>query len=493
MLLEAVGYDPGSAQGKAALLRQRGGQWTLAEAVVSQETAAKPFWEAARLPRNAVCALFGAQHLILREIRHPFQEPEKIAQTIRYEAEPYLSLPLEQAVLQYRVLGESGKGSRVLLMALPKERLGAQLAAWEEAGLDPQHVAADAGALWNCYATLGGGEEGGDVALLDLGAQKTVLALFSGNTLKLLRVLRVGMAAREGVDPEEALRAAAEILGQEIRRSWATEGIQPGSARVLLTGGGSLNPDLAGLLQARMSCPVARFRFLARLQHVLPPDRADVFEALGACAVGAALAAAGTDVTGIDFRQEEFRYRGRLPRLAGPLAGAALAASALLIALGVDFHRQAADWRQYGKALQDRQAAARVLALGDPHEAQKGLLQEAGAGVSLGVDQDLAKVKDFLDRKQEIGKGTRDLVSVLDLLRDFFAWMPPETELTVQDLQVTQQTVALKVRMTDQNAIWALPDKLNRSALLEAQPTNAQPQPDGAFLFTLTAKRKKQP
>lgn len=491
MPLEAVGYDPGSAQGKAALLRQRGGQWTLSEALVSQETAPKAFWEAARLPTNAVCALFGAQHLVLREIRHPFKEPGKIAQTLRYEAEPYLSLPLEQAVLQYRILGEFEKGSRVLLMALPKDRLGAQLAAWEGAGLDPQRVASDAGALWNCYATLGDPAEGSAVALLDLGAQKTVLALFSGTTLKLLRVLRVELAAREGGDPDEALRAAAEILSQEIRRSWATEGIQPGDARVLLTGGGSLNPGLAGALQARLSCPVERFRFLARMQHALPPERADVFEALGACAVGAALAAAGTDATGIDFRQEEFRYRGRLPRLAGPLAGAALAASALLVALGVDFHRQGTDWRRYGKALRDRQAAARTLALGDANASRQGLLQEAGADVSLGVDLDLAKVKEFLNRKQEVGKGTQDLVSVLDLLRDLFEWMPPETELTVQDLQATQQTLTLKGRMTDENSIWALPDKLNRSDMLVASPTNAQSQPDGAFLFTLTAKRKR--
>mgnify|MGYP001585346164 CR=1 FL=1 len=492
MPLEAVGYDPGSFQGKAALLQHRGGQWILSEAVSSPETAPKSFWEAARLPRNAVCALFGAQHLLLREIRHPFKEPEKIAQTIRFEAEPYLSLPLEQAVLQYRVLGEAGQGSRVLLMALPKEKLEVQLAAWEEAGLDPQHVAADAGALWNCYATLGERrEEGSAVALLDLGAQKTVLALFSGHTLKLLRVLRIGWARREGSDPAESLRASVEILGQEIRRSWATEGIQPEAARVLLTGGGSLDPGLAGALQARLSCPVERFRFLARLQHRLPPERADAFEALGACAVGAALAAAGTDATGIDFRREEFRYRGRLPRLAGPLAGAALAASALLVALGLDFHRQDADWRQYGKTLRDRQAIAMSLALGDAGASREGLLQEAGAGGSLGVDETLDKVKTFLDRRQEAGKGAQDLLSVLDLLRDLFQWMPPETELTVQELQATQQTLTLKGRMTDENSIWALPDKLNRSALLVASPTNAQSQPDGAFLFTLTAKRKR--
>jgi hypothetical protein len=207
--------------------------------------------------------------------------------------------------------------------------------------------------------------------------------------------------------------------------------------------------------------------------------------------VGAALAAAGADATGIDFRQEEVRYRGRLPRLAGPLAGAALAASALLIALGLDFHRQDTDWRRYGKALRDRQAAARTLALGDANASSQGLLQEACAGVSLSVDVDLAKVKEFLDHKQEVGKGTQDLVSVLDLLRDFFAWMPPETELTVQDLQATQQTITLKGRMTDENVIWALPDKLNRSALLVASPTNAQSQPDGSFFFTLTAKRKR--
>lgn len=487
MPIQGVGFDHGSAFLKAALVHRKGEGWVLDRAVVAETAgsppeAARAFWASANLPRSNVCALFGAGALILREIRHPLQDPEKIAQTVRYEAEPYLSLPLDETVLRYRLLARHEKGSRVLLMAMPKARLGEWLEAWKAAGVDPHHVSADAAGLWNCFLQLGPTDPA-PTLLLDLGAQKTVLALFAEGELRLLRSLRVGSADA----------AAPEVLAQEVRRSCASEGLDPAAIRVLLTGGGLLRDGLEAALRAALPGAVDRFRFLERLEHGLTGSQAEAFEVQGAAAVGAAMMAVGADATDADFRQEEFRYRGRLPRLAGALTLACLAGAVFLGLLGYDLHRQAAAWQTEESLLKERLDQARAQTLGAPSEAQQALLAEAGCAPGAGLEAVLARLKEHLARRQESRKGDQDLVSVLDLLKALFDALPPGAEFTVTELQATQNGVTLKGLMRDESSVWSLPDAVNRAAspLLEAAPTNAQSQPDGRFAFTLTARRKR--
>lgn len=483
MPLRAVGYDPGTRASKVALLEKEGASWVLKEGLINPP----------KVPKGSLAVALGAQAFTLREIRHPLKDPAKVAQTIRYEAEPYLSAPLDQSLLQYRILGESDGGSRVLLMALPKTRMAERLEAWRKDRLDPQTVTLDAAALWSCFAAFGPKDDK-PVTLLDLGAQKTVLIVFQGGDLRLLRVLRVGLGPPpEGADPVEALNASADILVQEARRSWATVGVDEKLSQVLLTGGGALHPAFPNLLESRFRCPVGRFRFLDRLKHALEKDQAEAFEAQGAPAVGAALAAAGQDPAGLDFRIEEFRYRGRLPRLAGPAAAAMLAASALLCALAFDAHRQHGLWERQMNALSERQAEGWALAFGKttPTEVRRLLMGDASAA-DVPVDQAIAEAREYLAQRSRVKTGATDLASVLDLLREFFQRVPAGAELTVLDLQAGQAGVNLKGRMPDEASIWALPEALSRApSPFEVAPTNTVPSKDGGFEFPLSARRRQ--
>jgi len=500
----AVGFDPGSKTPKAVLLERRGGRWAVLETRIGAEGA---------LPKGPVWACLPSQMLTVREIRHPLTDPARIAQTIRYEAEPYLSMPLEQCVLQYQILDAAEGGSRILLLAAPKEKLGASLEAWKAAGIDPAVVTADAAALWNCYAAFGaeieapvvlldvppGASEEADipsaaatgeaVVLLDLGAHKTTLLLFEGNRLRLMRVLRVGLEPPAQGDATMALKEAMEVLVQEVRRSWAAAGVEEKLSKVLLTGGGALHPAAPNLLGERFRCPVGRYRFLEHLEHRLTAPQAETFEALGACAVGAALGALGADTAGVDFRREEFRYRGRLPRLAGALSAACLTAAAFLAVLGLGMQRKASWGRAELARLQEHQAKALELVRDGMTEGHGGELGDI-LHADRSAEAILTDAAAYLESKRQTGGGARDLVSVLDLLRELFQRIPSEYELTVTEMQASQAAVTLKGILPDQNLVFALSDRIAKppSPFL-TDPANAVPK-DGAYAFTLSARRR---
>lgn len=511
MALRAAGWDPGSSAAKAALLERTRDGWILREAAVGPAEPAAALWEASRLPRGTVCAAVGSQHVTLREIRHPLTDPARIAETIRFEAEPYLSMPLEQAVLQYRLLGTSEAGSRVLLLAVPKARIGEALAAWRAAGVDPCAVVPDAAALWNCWAAFGPGGEGPGV-LLDLGAQKAILAIFAGGELRLLRVLRIALAgpvptasaapvpgpAEEGTivvveageDPVERLQAGVDLLAQEVRRSLATASLEEKLVQVHLTGGGALHPAVPHMLAERLSCPVGRFRLLQKLRHDLPPDRAEIFEALGASAVGAALVAAGQDVVGVDFRREGFRYRGRLQRVAGPLAASALAAAVCLSALALDLRSRTLSWQGTGQRIAVRLEEARSLAVAGvaSEKLREGDLADL-QNPDVPLQQALERAREYIRRREGSQGAGHDLRSAIDGLNALFTRLPKGTEFTVRKLQAGQGGLTLEGAMADESSIWSLPGAVGgRDSPFEVSPPNAQPLPDGTFGFTLVTK-----
>lgn len=88
------------------------------------------------------------QRVVVRTLRLPaIEDPKELAAAVRFEAEEQIPMPLEQAVLDYRVIGGSGPteeegGAKVdvVVVAARRDMITASLQPLRDAGLEPVGV-----------------------------------------------------------------------------------------------------------------------------------------------------------------------------------------------------------------------------------------------------------------------------------------------------------------------------------------------------------------
>ena len=204
--------------------------------------------------------------------------PEKNLKTaVRYEADRYIPFDLEEVQLDCQRLegapGVEENQMRVLLVAAKRDAVMDQVELLVRAGLQPRVVDVDAFALGNCFAQGGPTFEmaaGKVVALVDIGARKTVVNVLSGTELHFTREVYLGgedfsmaVAKRFGLELFEAehlkrspsgrerevsdtLTPCYEDLGSEIQLSldYYENDVDSRVEEVFLSGGGARVPDL---------------------------------------------------------------------------------------------------------------------------------------------------------------------------------------------------------------------------------------------------------
>jgi type IV pilus assembly protein PilM len=268
--------------------------------------ALKDFFGTYKLPKRNVRLGLANNRIGVRTIEVTgIEDPKLLANAVRFRAQEALPIPIDEAVLDFQILGESAAAdgsaaTRVLLVVAYRDLVAAYAEACRLAGIRLLGVDLEAFALLRALTPTfaeepGGGPERSALVAVSIGSERSVLGVSDGFSCEYTRVLdwggnaltdalargleiEAGEAERikvelglqgdrvpEGVGPEqavrarEALRAGLQGFGRELVSSLQFYQGQPeslGIRELVLAGGTAQLAGLASELQQLVGVPV---------------------------------------------------------------------------------------------------------------------------------------------------------------------------------------------------------------------------------------------
>jgi type IV pilus assembly protein PilM len=268
--------------------------------------ALKEFFGKHKLPKRNVRIGLANNRIGVRTIEVAgVDDSKQLANAVRFRAQEALPIPIDEAVLDFQILGEStapdgSPAKRVLLVVAYRDLIAAYVEACRLAGLRLLGVDLEAFALLRAltptFATEpGGGSDRSALVAVSIGSERSVLGVSDGFSCEYTRVLNWGgnsltdAIARalelepadaerikidlglqgdrvpEGVGPEqavrarEALRVGLQAFGRELVSSLQFYQGQPdslGIRELILAGGTAQLAGLATELQQLVGVPV---------------------------------------------------------------------------------------------------------------------------------------------------------------------------------------------------------------------------------------------
>ena len=254
---EIVGLKIGASQIAASRVVNNGGRAELVQlariplepgVVVAGEVRDLPALASAlaelfrthKLPRRGVRLGIATNRIGVRSFElEGIEDERQLANAIRFRAYEELSIPANEAVLDYHVVSEgvneAGQRSRrVVLAAAYRDSIDRYVAACKEAGIEVAAVDLEAFALLRAVAPAAERDEQAAVVAVTIGHDRTTLAISDGVVCDFTRVLEWGGAnledaiARElGLSTDEARQLMLALdLGDD-----ASDGDDPSLAR----------------------------------------------------------------------------------------------------------------------------------------------------------------------------------------------------------------------------------------------------------------------
>jgi type IV pilus assembly protein PilM len=234
----------------------------------------------------------------------------QLANAVRFRAHEAVGIPLDQAVLDYKVLSESVDGAgkrsrRILVVAAYRESIDRYTDAFKQAGIELAGIDLEAFGLLRAVAAPAERLEGGEAALVavTIGHERTTLAISDGAVCDFTRVLEWGgstltgaierqlnisgadaaefkvglsleadasldaMADDRAAQARQAVRRELQTLARELVASLQFYQGQPGSlaiGEILVSGGTSRMPGLPEELERLTRVRVRRADPLVR-------------------------------------------------------------------------------------------------------------------------------------------------------------------------------------------------------------------------------------
>ena len=187
------------------------------------------FFEEQKLPRRGIRLGLATNRIGVRAFDvDGIADERQLANAIRFRAHEAVSIPIDEAVLDYHVIEESldetgAVSRRILLAAAYRESIDRYIEAAQAAKIELYGIDLEAFALLRAVGTappLSEGETARATVALSLGHDRTTLAISDGSICEFTRVLEWGGGKLEhaialdlGVTPEEAfeLKLAASL------------------------------------------------------------------------------------------------------------------------------------------------------------------------------------------------------------------------------------------------------------------------------------------
>ncbi len=312
---------------------------------------------------SVVVALPGtvvASHLLTL----PFTDTKRLEQTLAFEVEGLIPFDLTEVVYDYQAVGQEDGKTFLLVAVARRTAIRELLEMLGEHGIDPRSVLLAPSSL-QPLLPKGDGLE----AILDVGLDRSCLALFHDGALAFARAFDVGgdtltraieadlqvpwetaeaLKVERGslLDDGDAtlvppLARALQSALREIRQTLklvASRRHRGVLSRLWLTGGGSRLRGLDALLARELGCEVRALPAPELEGQAPPPGWGDPELSL---AVGLALSThAGSRAAGINLRRGDQSFQGDFAKLRGKLGKLAALAGLLAVMTGVRAYAQ---------------------------------------------------------------------------------------------------------------------------------------------------------
>ncbi|MFQ5426228.1 MAG: type IV pilus assembly protein PilM [Gaiellales bacterium] len=225
------------------------------------------------LPRKAVRIGLASNRIGVRTVEiDGIAEAKQLANAIRFRAQEALPIPLDEAILDFQVLGqttgEDGQPChRVQFVVAYRELVNGFVEACRKADLHLVGVDLDAFAMLRALARLGPGRgDAGATVAVSLGAERSTIAVTGGRICEFTRVLDWGGSTldRQVADHLDISMEEAEALKIKVGLGddSAPEGVEPEMASQvrasLTTGVEAFARDLVASLQFYQSQPASQ-------------------------------------------------------------------------------------------------------------------------------------------------------------------------------------------------------------------------------------------
>jgi Tfp pilus assembly PilM family ATPase len=309
-----------------------------------------------RIPIANVVSQVRAQEAVMREIVVPFTREDQISKTIKFQAENYFhSTSIDDLVIEWLKFAEGDGKSKLLVAGVKKAHIERRLRFLEECGIDPVALDLDVAALYNAYHNARVFEGKGLVLCVEIEADTLKIALVEDGKLRVGRAIRVrtgsirvdrkragksdsGRISDEGlISNEDSARLPVVILDDdegfsledsqvteeeredflgkiflEIDRTVASAAQRRPVELICLTGASCALDGIEKIFEEHFEIPAQRVDLATRFGVKDNKTKGETSVSLqGVTAVGLALKGLGIDAAGMDFRQEEFRFRGK--------------------------------------------------------------------------------------------------------------------------------------------------------------------------------------
>ncbi|MEE9201222.1 MAG: type IV pilus assembly protein PilM [Candidatus Brocadiales bacterium] len=172
--------------------------------------------------KGVVIIMITGANAFIRRITMPPMPLEELEAAIPFVAAKFVPFPIEQAALDYTLVGEKEEDGvmkqDILLVATPRDILEREIGVTQAMGLKPIAATVAPIALWNSFQLSESGTEGRVIAQLDIGYERSSICFFNEGLLEFARTVNVG-----GNDITKSLMSAALLGGEEGKRTLTYE------------------------------------------------------------------------------------------------------------------------------------------------------------------------------------------------------------------------------------------------------------------------------
>lgn len=180
--------------------------------VTTVVTALRQLWSTGGFTSKDVVLGIGNHRVLARDLTVPKMSIDRIRESLPFQVQDLLPVPVEQALLDFYPVSESnteqGPVVNGLLVAAVKESVDTNVRAVELAGLNPVDVDLIPFAL--CRVLLRGSSRRGLVAIIDVGANTSTVVVARDGVPEFVRIISAG-----GRDLTDAIRSEATLTTEQ--------------------------------------------------------------------------------------------------------------------------------------------------------------------------------------------------------------------------------------------------------------------------------------
>lgn len=454
-------FDPADAEGLSRALAEIAGRLSGGAPTV-----------VARIPGDRV---------LLRFLDLPITDARKLDAVIPFEVESQVPYELDDLIIDHAIVRRSPEGAKVLVAAARRDDVRESLEQLGSQGLEPRYVAPGPSALSGLALALPALAKG-TVALVDAGFARTDVCILQDGRPVFVRTISGGLAdvagahpsgggdlsALEAVDlaspgvPEDAgVRAAAEFVAREVRRTLLAANLesQITPEKLVVFGGLSRLRGFVALLE-RLTQVLAEPLSAGGAEWAKTMLSGSA-EAEAGAAIALAFRVAG-DAAMPNFRRDEFAFKRDAKELSSLLTRVVAAGAIVLFLAFVHFVVKDRLLASEKKAL-DKEIASEVLSAFP--DAPKDRLKDGDAAVSIMQ----GNVADAEQRLAQLGSGTG---SALDILKDISEAAPDGMYIDVKELEFADGKVRMRVVLDSYQDSDRLTEALRKVKMFQNVETN---------------------